>query len=669
MTSRTPTNRQAKTQANLSFGVRRSPSPPSTHEETDPNEAVPTATSTPGSALGTGNVGPAVADPRHKTARTPPKAPTHVPPPARDPTPPPAPAPGPAPGPAHGPPVAPAPGTGPTAPPGRTPTAGVATWTVNKKEKDRLAVLIRANKGALTRRLGKAKDLRRIVDARPPPSINLLNSLQAARQAIVEVLDKLDDLYCDISIADMNNTQSYLDKGEEQHLRAQKDLDELQTVIMQTEILLRDKGISLNGSALHTPTTAPAAPAPVGGAAHPAAPGLAVGAPGGPGGSDGSDEDSESDGGHRPLGHGRPRGGPPPGPPSSGPHSFGGPGSTVSNRSTVAPPPRADGVPLPTRVNHTLKPNVLTRDATPVEFCTFMRKFTAYYKTSNMHLVPLDVQREYFANCIEPTLYEKIEQGFTPTTQILPKVTEPVFGAPHAVVDHDPSAFQLLYDAFMRRFPLVTRRFNLFKYKPSQGQSFTDWTKRLHKQAAECDIHLMTEDDIFVMMYLAGVQNQRLSEELHKLQNPTTETLYAAAEAWEIAQNQKKLIDNGSSSRANFAHSQTKGGNRGNSNPQGQSQRPNLSQRNANPPRHQQAQQPPRHSAFRCFRCGSKNESHTCAAIDAICKFCNKKGHFKGVCNARAKAEQTGGTLKTKARQATVTGPANPSLAQQASSQ
>ena len=327
---------------------------------------------------------------------------------------------------------------------------------------------------------------------------------------------------------------------------------------------------------------------------------------------------------------------------------------------------------LPSKVNQTLKPSTLTRDATPVEFRTFMRKFSAYYRTSNMHRVPLDVQREYFANCIEGALYEKIEQGFTPTTAILPREDEYVVDPAAAALappNDDPSAFQLLYSAFMRRFPLVTRRFNLFKNKPSQGQAFTDWTKKLHKSADECDIHLMTEEDIFVMLYLSGVQNQRLSEELHKIQNPTPDRLYAAAEAWEVAQQQKKLINSDASGRVHSAQAaqqhkrQPTGGNKPPPPPQ---QRSGSFQRVANQ-KPAGSNQPA--GNYLCFRCGSKNRDHACTAKEAICKYCNKKGHFRGVCNARAKAEQTGAVSKTKVRQATVTGNATTANAQQAGSQ
>ena len=178
----------------------------------------------------------------------------------------------------------------------------------------------------------------------------------------------------------------------------------------------------------------------------------------------------------------------------------------------------------------------------------------------------------------------------------------------------------------------------------------------------------MDEDDIFVMLYLAGVQNQKLSEELHKLQNPTTDTLYAAAEAWEIAQQQKKLIDSSAAGRVQSASSYKQTKNQG-SGPPNPGHRPNSFQRNTGNKQPKQEATPTQGPAYRCFRCGSRNDSHNCAALDAHCKYCGKKGHFQGVCNARAKATQKGGQSKSKVRQATVSGPANLSSAQQASSQ
>ena len=77
----------------------------------------------------------------------------------------------------------------------------------------------------------------------------------------------------------------------------------------------------------------------------------------------------------------------------------------------------------------------------------------------------------------------------------------------------------------MRQFPVVTRQFNLFEMRPSANQNFTDWTKKLHKAGDKCDVRRMGEEDIYVMLYLkAAKNNHKLSEELHKVKNPTPES-------------------------------------------------------------------------------------------------------------------------------------------------
>ena len=127
------------------------------------------------------------------------------------------------------------------------------------------------------------------------------------------------------------------------------------------------------------------------------------------------------------------------------------------------------------------------------------------------------------------------------------------------------------------------------------------------------------------MLYLKAAKgNPKLSEELHKVKNPTPESLYATAEAWEIAQTQQRLTDN---PRANSAT--TSKNSKGKNNFQKSSSHAtapaNSFQRNV-----VSKQAASQNSNFKCFRCGNKDRNHKCVAMDAVCKFCNKKGHFKG---------------------------------------
>ena len=338
-------------------------------------------------------------------------------------------------------------------------------------------------------------------------------------------------------------------------------------------------------------------------------------------------------------------------------------GKSFSGDGSAATPPTTDGTTtdgdvVRYRPNVALKPETLTKDAAPAEFRAFMKNFMGYYRTSNMNLLAQSDQLLYLGYSLEPTLLELIEPHFTPNTQIQAKANESVLdptAAATAPFDPEPSAFQLLYDCFAKKFPVVTRRFNLFKMRPHfPSQLFTEWTRKLHKSGDECDVNLMREDDIYVMLYLAAVQGHpKLSEELHKVQNPTTAKLFAAAEAFEIAQNQRKLID----SPKAMSSTTSKTGHKGKQNKQSSSS--SSSVRNPQPTQPtnsfvRNTQASPSSSGFKCFRCGNKDKAHTCNALNAVCKFCNKTGHFKGVCNARAKAEQSGGA-KSKAQAHTST--------------
>ena len=86
----------------------------------------------------------------------------------------------------------------------------------------------------------------------------------------------------------------------------------------------------------------------------------------------------------------------------------------------------------------------------------------------------------------------------------------------------------------------MNRRNKLFTFKHNAGQPFTDWVKQLHAIGDECEVDKFGKQDLWVMLYLTGVNNPRLSEKLFEVKDPTPTSLYAVAEAWETAQGSQK---------------------------------------------------------------------------------------------------------------------------------
>ena len=82
-------------------------------------------------------------------------------------------------------------------------------------------------KANLTRRLNKAKLGLVMLQTNPPPTFKLMQQFITDKEHIEGLLDDLDGYYGDICLCDPTNTQGYMDKCEEQHIRCHKPIADL----------------------------------------------------------------------------------------------------------------------------------------------------------------------------------------------------------------------------------------------------------------------------------------------------------------------------------------------------------------------------------------------------------------------------------------------------------
>ena len=151
-------------------------------------------------------------------------------------------------------------------------------------------------------------------------------------------------------------------------------------------------------------------------------------------------------------------------------------------------------------------------------------------------------------------------------------------------------------------------------------------------------MHLISEDDIFVLLYLSGVANTKLAEELHKVQDPTPDLLFRTAEAWEVAQSSRKALANTQNASANVAHTRQASNTKNSSAQKGNNSQHRSQTQNRPTTSFQRTHAVQNVQNFNCYRCGSEQQVHTCAGLTATCSNCGKKGHLRGVCRSRAKA-------------------------------
>ena len=89
-----------------------------------------------------------------------------------------------------------------------------------------------------------------MLQTNPPPTFKLMQQFQADKEYIEGLLDDLDGLYGDICMCDPTNTQGYMDKCEEQHIRSQKPIADLMDAANTLEVNLRQCGIGPDGQPL-----------------------------------------------------------------------------------------------------------------------------------------------------------------------------------------------------------------------------------------------------------------------------------------------------------------------------------------------------------------------------------------------------------------------------------
>ena len=172
----------------------------------------------------------------------------------------------------------------------------------------------------------------------------------------------------------------------------------------------------------------------------------------------------------------------------------------------AAPAPTAGGgAGGPPKLMETLKPPVLTKDFTPIEYKSWVKKFRAYYSTGKVDKLDMLDQQAVWRICIDPNLEERIGDLISDRT--------PIFGA--------GSIMEYLDDEFNAKYPLTTRRADYFRLVQKEGQAFSDHMAKLLRISREADLGALGLDDLHCFRLISSVTDKKLREKFLKLENPT----------------------------------------------------------------------------------------------------------------------------------------------------
>ena len=304
-------------------------------------------------------------------------------------------------------------------------------------------------------------------------------------------------------------------------------------------------------------------------------------------------------------------------------------GETEVELTPRRPPPPVNRGENKTKANETLKPKILNRDAKPVEVTQWEKQFIAYYTSSKMNLSTLDEQRAYFYICLDPYLQTRVQakaQGATP-----------VMKAPG-----ENSCMDILEEEFMLKYPIFARRLDFFRYNQKPNQAFSEFTQELRKKGDEARLAELNVDEIYVLRYLTGCCDEKLTERLLKEEEKTRDKLDKITHQYEVSKSYLKAMNTGAPIVAQVRRNdyQKKGGKSG-----FKKRYPKNSNGNYKKGRKFEKRD---HKKNICFGCGNKMpkggwKEHKCPAKNTTCRGCKKKGHWVEMCRQknRARVNQT----------------------------
>ena len=259
--------------------------------------------------------------------------------------------------------------------------------------------------------------------------------------------------------------------------------------------------------------------------------------------------------------------------------------------------------------NEVLKPEILTREASPVELSNWIRRYNAYYAGSRMEKCTLPEQHFYFRSCIDAYLNERLDRNVTDGT--------PVLEERGAV-----TLISLLRDEFLIIHPLFSRRLELFRSKQRSGVKYSDYLHSLIRKFEEASMTHTSMEELLILLMLNGLTDSKLRDILLRETQLTREKIIQMTQQYEISRAYVKSI-NDTENGLNVSTRRARPKSRHRS----ESRTRNVKQRNSS--RGRQKTRATSNSRDR------RNSSNRPANQNRFCDYCKKNGHTAPHCFKR----------------------------------
>ena len=192
---------------------------------------------------------------------------------------------------------------------------------------------------------------------------------------------------------------------------------------------------------------------------------------------------------------------------------------------TMLPSPTAAAIPRPKlegkseksdqppKPNLSLKPETLQQDHTPIELKHWIKKFLAFYRTSQLEKLTVTDQRAYLNSCLDATVSQVLEAR-------APEALE--------IYNDDLTAetcLSKLQDMWLDRYPLFQRRHAFFTatYHNKNVKEIPSFLAKVEELATVAEIDEMSESNIIAYRALSAITDKELRKACWKEDNLTME--------------------------------------------------------------------------------------------------------------------------------------------------
>ena len=311
--------------------------------------------------------------------------------------------------------------------------------------------------------------------------------------------------------------------------------------------------------------------------------------------------------------------------------------------AAAAPGGATGATPKAFKTDTALKPKILKMDAKPVEFETWVLKFTDFFETSGLAAYDIKQQQAVFRSCLDNDLFTRLHLEIGPTMPVLTDPRHP----------EESSCMSLLQSQFLEEYPVFNRRMELFRNKQQQSQKWTDYYRQFKRHQMQCDLPALAEADLVTHLLLGGTVDPELRKLMLREEERNEKKLLSIAKLYEQEKSMNKCITHSAPAAArtnNVGRGQQQ--QRSQSAPAGRGRGRGGQTRGNGRGGQSQGRQTAGNtvrqliSQGKCVRCGgnypASGNHDNCRALQATCNNCGKVGHFSSVCAAGSAAKPAG---------------------------